>query len=298
MSEAKNHHYVPQFLLRQWLVTRNDNRVLAAYYLDAKSKQLRCHNTKSTQSFCSEDYLLTLEKSPIDKNGKSLGKDAIERHFFGRIDDFASRSINKILESKANIRNSEIRSHIARFLISLELRRPESLSAFRQAATELGAELNADPAIITSAKALGIQMRPTEYIEDIQRVSLHDNMLSVIQDAVNDKNVGTKLINLSWDVRQIADKNINFVLSDRPLIRIGSLESSSTFWALPLNPQTLIYAVKTAKNLGQIRNLSDLQLARHCNRSSCIQAEKYVFSSDEANEKWLVKYLAASVLNQ
>lgn len=82
MASAKpshNHHFVPKLLLRPWLIDGVQGHLdLHGYWWDPRKQRLVCKK-RGLNSFCCQLDLLTLRQH-------RLGRDAIERIFFGDVD--------------------------------------------------------------------------------------------------------------------------------------------------------------------------------------------------------------------
>jgi len=83
--EARKNHYVPQFLLEAWAI----DDILQGYWWNPWKSAL-VSKSRGPKAFCNQLDLLTL-------NRHALGRDAIERVFFGFIDTRGSLVYDKLL---------------------------------------------------------------------------------------------------------------------------------------------------------------------------------------------------------
>jgi hypothetical protein len=90
-NESHRHHYVPEFLLRPWLVEDRGQQLLRGYYWDDRRNQVVC-KARGLRSFCNQIDLLSLSQHP-------QGIDALERAFFGDVDDNGAKARDILVRS-------------------------------------------------------------------------------------------------------------------------------------------------------------------------------------------------------
>lgn len=123
-QEARDHHFVPMFLLRPWLVEGADGDLnLHGYWWDEKRAKLVCKR-RGLKSFCFQIDLLSLK-------AHNLGRDAIERLFFGEIDTKGAAARGVLLTDGAPKLSEDQRCDFARLLLSLDARRPTFVKRLR-----------------------------------------------------------------------------------------------------------------------------------------------------------------------
>jgi len=278
MNEAKDHHYVPRFLLRQWMIDEN----LHGYCWDTRNDRLYCKR-RGVNAFCYETDLFLLKDH-------ELGRDAIETKFFSPIDDRSAIVRDKVINCGINSLSDEERSDFARFLFSLEMRMPKVVGKLKSAADEWKEALNSDPAILTAIANLGSAATPVEMWEK-QRASLDDHALMLLQKLVDNSNLGPKIVNARWNVITLRPNEGTFALSDRPIIKNNGFEDDDGYWALPLDPTHLFVATPHARVMNALVRTSAQRIAKTLNPQSARQAWKYVFSIESRADEWVGKYL-------
>lgn len=280
--ESKEHHFVPKLLLRPWLVEAAENQFeLHGYWWDAR-RGLSCKR-KGLKGFCNQIDLLSLRSH-------SLGRDALERIFFGSIDSKGAIARDLLLENGPNRLDSQTRSDFARLLFSIEIRRPSIVKKLRMDGRAfLAEEIDADPDICQAMTEIGIELKPSEYLETRRGFHLEDRALGMIQSLIDNPNVGNRLINAHWSIKRINQNDGSLVLSDRPLIRIHGYDHPDATWALPLNPQIVFIACNSRKTMISLQEVPSGRFVKSMNRSSVFQAERFVFCSDASHEHWLEK---------
>ncbi|NIX77343.1 DUF4238 domain-containing protein [Microvirga terricola] len=284
MQEARNHHFVPKLLLRPWLIEESKRQLnLWGYYWDQKRKEIACKR-KGLDSFCCQIDLLSL-------SSHQLGRDAIERIFFGQIDTKGAVARNALLEFGPSKLDVEQRFDFARLIVSLESRRPTSVRMLRTTANSFSDLLDTDTEVRTHFEREGIDDKPSVYFEKISGSTIEDRILTVIQKITDSPRSYEPLLRTHWHLLRLGSGDGSFLLADRPLIRDGSIKDSSGVWALPLTPKIAFLASQNREALNRIERLSKFQVCRHVNIQSALQAERFVFSTETNNSKWLSKYL-------
>lgn len=245
--------------------------------------------TPRFESFCFQIDLLSLKDH-------KLGKDAIERSFFGEIDTKGAAARDVLLIDGAPNLSEDQRCDFARLLLSLDARRPAIVKRLRaEGASYLANGLDSDPRIRTAMANFGINEQPSSYVETELGWSLEDRALTTIQGLVDKPKIGKRLINAHWGVKRLGSFDDSFVLSDRPLIRIHGYDHPCAIWALPLIPKAAFIAANHHDNYERIMRTSATRFAKATNDSSSAQAERFVFSTEMHHEKWLSKRLRRSM---
>jgi hypothetical protein len=280
---AREHHYVPQFLLRPWAV----EGTMSGYWWDSRRGALACAR-KGPRAFCKELDLLTLHAHP-------LGRDAIEAKFFGEIDTKGAISRDLLIEHGPDKLTRDQRCDFARLLLSLEARRPANVAKLRgEVATGLSGGLDDDPDILAALAAEGVTEPPSAFYERAGGVAIGDEALTIIQGLVDNATVGGKLINCHWHAVRLGEFDGSLVLADRPLIRLRGYDHPGATWVLPLTPKAAFVAVNHGANLERVKRASPARFAKLTNISSANQVERYVFCVDTSHERWLGKYLSGA----
>jgi len=265
-------------------VEQDGHNNLYGYSWDTKTQKLACKK-KGLDAFCFQLGLLSLR---VHK----LGRDALERSFFGEIDGRGAEARDLLLENGPAKLSADHRCDFVRLLLSLDVRRPVNVERVRMEGRDYFAKgLNTDPQILAVMAEHGLHETPSDYVEKVLGASLEDRALSGIQRLVDNPTVGGVLINARWDLKKLGPSDGSFVLSDRPLIRIHGYNSPGATWVLPLTPKVAFFAVNHAENLAKLRSVPPHRFAKETNKSSTLQAERFVFSTDVHHETWLGKYL-------
>lgn len=289
-NEARKHHFVPKLLLRPWLHRNaNNQNVLCGYYWNDRRGQLdkKC---RGLDSFCFQLDLLMLKSHGV-------GRDAIERRFFGEVDTKGATARDILLRSGPQYLTGDQRCDFTRLLLSLDARRPDIVEKLREEGVQTyKTGLDSDPEILPAMMDAGIEEAPSSYYERTKGVSLEDAAVITIQRLVDNPEVGGRLINAHWYVKHLGEHDGSLVLADRPLIRIRGYDHPGAAWVLPLTPKAAFIAVNHTENLKRMQRVTPQRFAKQTNYSSARQAERFVFSVDDFHERWLVNHLAPKVV--
>jgi hypothetical protein len=284
--EPKRHHYVPEFLLRPWAKEwQPRQQLLRGFYWDKHKDGIR-YRDKGVGAFCYQMYLLTLKNRP---EGSRAG---LESAFFQAIDDKGKVALDALVERGPEALTNEERCDFVRLLLSLEYRRPKVVDRLRnEGAATLIAGLDKEPDFVANFKKRGIDGPPSEYAQAELGWSFEERALLIIQDLVDSREVGQRVLNAHWYVKRLRSNHGSFMLSDRPLIRVHGLDHEAATWFLPLSPKLGFFATMDARNLRLIKKGPANTVVHHGNIDAVRQAEKYVFSVDRHFPSSLSKYL-------
>lgn len=278
---TREHHYVPRFLLRPW--TRAGE--LWGYYRGTPHGDLRVKKL-GVGAFCKELDLLSLKAS-------GLRPDALEREFFGAVDDRGAKARVALLRDVASL-DADQRGDFGRLLLSLDARRPPIVAKLRtEGAAQLRASVDLDDEVIAAMQDHGITQTPSVYFEEQTGESLDDRALLMMQRLVDNRQVGGRLINAQWRVCSLGPDDGTFLLGDRPLIRTGGYSSDDCVWALPLSPSVVFIAANTVRVAAKLDRASRSELRHRINESTMNQIDRYVFMTDGSNLSFVEERFAA-----
>jgi hypothetical protein len=283
-SAARRHHFVPRFLMRPWLLDDDGHQNLHGYYFDHRRGELKVR-ARGLDAFCNRLDLLTLQRH-------QLGRDAIERVFFGEVDRLGAIARDLMVTRGPGVLSFEQRCDFARLMLSLEARRPTTVADLRNAYTEGASTIENDPSVIAAFEAAGIKESPMEWYQNQTGVWLADRALSLIQSFVDNANVGGRLVHATWAIMRLGQADVSLVLSDRPLVRLNPFNSPNAVWILPLTPKCIFLAANASATMSRIEAMTSNQFAKNVNAASVKQADQYAFAVDQTHEPLLRKWLS------
>ena len=281
-NPAIRHHYVPKALLRPWLVGESQNN-LTAFWWNHRSGQLD-RKYGGLKSFGYRDHLFTLGPG-------QTSPDALEKVFFGHIDDRGAKIRDKLLGQDRLSLDADERCDFARLLMSLDARRPENVAKLRASTETMRSGLDLDPKVGAALAAEGYDMPPSQFVEKVLNHSFDDGALLIIQRIVDNPEIGPRLINMHWQVKHIGNHDGKMILSDRPLIQIGGIDDPNTAWAMPLTPTCAFVACASRYADESVRRLTGQRFCKLLNVDSARQADRFAFTVDDGDARWLGRYL-------
>ena len=204
---SREHHFVPRFLLRRWAAGGGLTGVYWA--TDGRIRQRR----RGVAAFCKQLDLLTI-------NAHGLPPDALEKEFFGPLDDRGALVTKRLLRNGPGALTAEERSDFARFLLSLEARYPEHVAKLKsEGARALRNQLDSDPEVLQALAEPGEVRKASAILEEDMRLDFASRALLVVQLWVENPKVGGRLINATWRVYHMRDSDGTLILGERPLFR-------------------------------------------------------------------------------
>ena len=263
-----------------------DNNLRGLWW-DQQKRLLRC-KAKGVGAFCFQLDLLTTKT----RRGMS---DQLERDF-EQIDTPGIVARDRISNGGPHSLSLEGRCHFARLLMSLECRRPSNVAKIRTAALTAGKLLDSDPEVLQAFQQEGIEIRPSTWYaqEALDGPLSESSFVELMRAVVDHAPTGKKLINGRWARIDFDSRHGTLVLSDRPLLAVGSIVSNEEkwIWATPLSPTSLFVAASDPKTMSSLAQHSRRQLLKMVNRTSVWNAERFVFVADGSHNHWVAKYLS------
>ncbi len=254
------------------------------FWWDIRGPKLACKSL-GLKGFCNRLGLLSLQ-------AHHLGRDALEKIFFGEIDTKGAAARDILLQSGPGKMTAEQRCDFARLLLSLVVRRPATVGRLRTTVPDfLRAELDSDSELRTALSAEGIGKPPSTYVEEELGWSLADHALMIVQPLVDEPKVVRRLVNAYWAVKRIDPSENPLVLSDRPLIKPPDYDHPNAVWMLPLTPHAMFIICNDRSVLQVLLGLSTQRFVKDANKSSVVQADHFVFCVDKSHERLLMKHL-------
>jgi uncharacterized protein DUF4238 len=272
MSHPKRqrHHYIPKFYLRQW--TGPDGRVCE--FSQRYKGIVRPRMTHPAGTGYVEN-LYTLAGFPAET------AQLIEDKFFRAADQLASDALKIILNSNISEMSVDVRSGWSRFILSLIHRNPDKIAWIKtEVQRRLAAGLQEVKANYENFRRPSDPPTLEEYIALNGANSEAKGFAMLLQSIVDSQNVGAYINGMRWSVLTIENPTHTLLTSDRPVITSDGIKYAHSYIIVPLNPFSLFLAVNTIQQEQHIRNLPVMDFAREVNNIVCKQAQKYVYSTD------------------
>jgi Protein of unknown function (DUF4238) len=278
MGDPKRHHYVPRFLLAGWCGT--DGK-LACYARKGGRLVIDRHTPEHTAF---ETNLYAIEALP------EADRQFVEREVMSRVDEPASAVLKRLLAGELHKLGSDERTNCARFMLAQWLRSPEEIAKLRQQGREIILkELERNPeeylAVKGSAPEETLQEWTEARIKGLDEIATMTQMLPM---GINNEGPGSIIINMRWEVIDLAASTVDLLTSDRPVMRFQGLKSRDCMIMIPLGPRRLFVATHYDRGLQRQR---PKLVARAANMSTVRAAHARVYGTSSQHRALLEKYL-------
>jgi Protein of unknown function (DUF4238) len=264
------HHYVPQFLLKQWAT----NGRFVAYYFETASGKVIENGKAAVASACQIADLNTYFGVGTSQ------RDFPETGFFTpRVDTPAATALQVMLEKGVSALTSAQRMDWARLLVSFAVRTPETLREMGPRETKKAFEL-------VKATAKGppdAEHRVSALIQKNMRTFERNFPLNIAMDLSTDPEKLATVDHMTWWIRRWSRSKI--LIGDRPLLTFPRLShpcgiplnDPSCLIALPIAPTAVFFASANEKTKNRARKMTLSKIAIAVNeetiwRSTCIYA--------------------------
>lgn len=277
------HHYIPEFYTKRW--TGPDNTLCV--FMDRGDGQIVARR-KSPKGTGYVKHLYRL-------GGFDPSEDQqVEQRFFQPMDSKAADALC-LLENCEPVLDSNVRAAWAHFILSLMLRCPEDLAAFRQIWPR-----------VLAAPAPGVEERYQQTREDGQPATFaafvadrplpqrEKELFEAYTHLISHERIGPYIASMHWCVVVLQDTEYELLTSDRPVAIPYPLLEDSAFIGIPIGPRKLFLALKHKRPLGlnhiRQRNL----LVRQFNSYSVGAAVKFVYGRTDTQLGFVRAYFGES----
>lgn len=281
-----DHHYVPQFYLRQW--TDPDGRLPNYRWLRGRVIPGFIKSTKGTGF---EPGLYARQHVPEEE------KDKVETEFFQKLDDRASIIHGKLMRMEKFTFTSEERHDWAIFLAAANARTPDVIARLRQIADEaLTRDLNDKPEALEKALGKPPPFTLLEWAKKNAPGELANFHLRLLFRHVTDEKLIQTYMDMDWTVHPIAPRQSEVLTCDRPLWYLENPEHLLFTVMLPLSPRRVFIAAKNLMLASDFTALPPRQQVRRINESVFNRADERVYG--RANLDYATKLFRQGKRNQ
>lgn len=282
MQIARKQHYIPQFYLKRWAI---DGKLVEFSRPNPKSREVKPHR-KPPKGTAWKEGAYDFEGLPPEK------RHYLEKVFFHLVDSKAADALVIIENGRGNW-TDELRQAWAMFLISLIVRHPADIAAFKAVYRRDFKEISgAEEVSYQNARSPDDPATIEEYYETLGTDFFANLAVNNIPELINHERSVADLMNMHWLVAEPA-ANGYFLTSDRPTIR-SFLGFSNSHWVLPIGPRKLFVAAK-AKTYGEaIVEVVGRNAWKEINRQVLRPAVALGFADNERHLPLFQKHLAAA----
>ncbi|MBN9546952.1 MAG: DUF4238 domain-containing protein [Alphaproteobacteria bacterium] len=267
------HHYIPEFYTKRW-ATASD-KLICQFALHPEGVSPK---RKSPAGVGFEEDLYAIPGAPQSVSSH------LEAHFFRVTDQEGSDALNMLLSGRLNDMTSEQKSGWARFIMSTLHRNPQKIRWYGKVWAGMHAEAaeNARREIEENNGDLG-QLGDFEHTFAV-------SFVRVLQTIMDSTLIGQHLINMRWMVIELHEYK-RLLTSDRPLLRTNGIGNPDAQIGFPLSPSHLFVAANNDRALQQVASINAKDLSRQVNHHIVIQAERYVYAADDAQQSFVTNRL-------
>jgi len=264
-NSPKNHHFVPQFLLRYW---------------SDKNGNLRCWRRRGgvVESFSSTPRKVMRENHLY--SARHVRDRAKYEKAFSAIEAAAAKSLSKMLApGRLFLDENEVYAW-AIFLLAQRARTPDKISWAEQQTRKLFKDILGRPDPEFSAVKPDQKFETLlDYMNENRRDIAENFHLDATMKIIHKKENLQPLVKMNWFVRRSYGKPI--ILSDNPLVLIGSLHHGECVMLLPISPSVVFFATTNSDLKSKIEFEDGRAAATRINDAQAVQAQRLVIGDVE-----------------
>jgi len=271
LQAPKSHHFTPIFYLKEWAV---DGRVTRYY----RPKDVVVASRIAPKNTGYEDHLYTLHGVPPEQ------QEFLETQLFSPVDSRAA-IVHQLLLSGNLVRlTNEQRADWARFMMSMQLRSPFSLSELQRLADQnLRMNLQPDDAEYTAIRKPGEPKNIYDWTAKYQPHVIEEAHKHFLPGLIDHEELGQYLVNMNWNTIDVSTASLTLLTSDRPFIHTHGWKDPRTVLHFPLSPRRLFIATNGRVRTIQVMMTSPTELVKLVNNQIVGCAVDFVIGTDNSH---------------
>jgi len=277
-----DHHYLPIFYLSRWQGPKNQ---VVRYY---RPHDRVIASAISPPNTAFEPRLYTLEGFPKEM------QQAIEREYMAPVvDNCAADALEILITRNRAAMTAKVREAWTRFLLSLQLRDPQSLIEIQKySLAVLRANMSKLDAEYDATKRTCDPATPYEYVEKHAPHLLENIGKTFLPELIDHKKIGTHIMRMFWWTLDLSSSKVDLLTADRPVLRYERLAHRDCLITLPLSPSSLFVAANRHDIVDQILRRHTLtDIAKKANSDVVARASKHVYGKTDAHVRFVEKRL-------
>ncbi len=269
-----DHHYIPQFLLHEWTVDGKLHR----FQKPTPGKIVE--HRKPTRAVGFRERLYEIPEYPPET------AQSIEQGFMKTLDDTAAIAHKLLLAKNFVDLDQAHRSAWTRFLLSLMLRTPDNLAAYKAGFAAVYDTPTSDvQAKYEAQKAPHDPPTAEEFLKLHQPMAPLTAALTQLPHVMQNKGLGQHIIRMRWSVAEITRGA--FLISDEVLITSNGLGKDDGHIAMPISPTKLFIATNNEKTLDTIIGMGDRELVKTANAQIVGRAKHFVGAHNTLQKRFI-----------
>ena len=204
------------------------------------------------------------------------------------MDNEAAVVRDKLLDGQLAALSQEERCAWVRFIMSLRLRQPSIVNLLRDGAQQtLRKKLAEAPEEYESIAVSGSFPTLEEWTEAVFPGAIENFGLSFFHELINDEAIGTKLLHLRWWIWKFDEQDHRLLLGDNPCVFAGGIDNPNLAVMLPISPKAAFIATRGETLAQELSRANGKRLSCNFNDATVRQAERYVYSVNDASRKFI-----------
>jgi hypothetical protein len=286
MNEPRDHHYLPQFYLRNWCAPDG----LLVRYLRTQAKGVVDKRVSpKTTAYRKDLYALSNVRDEI--------KQFVEKHVTAQIDHRGASALQKMTDTRsADSLTGEDRLAWVQFLVSLPIRNPDAVADIKETTTEQLMEkaitmaAKDDPDLAKDASFKAEFLQSVEEDPEASFLSANSGLL-VIMELMSNPEYHEIFLKMEWWVHDFSNSGISLITCDRPFVNARGLSHPRCLIYLPIGPYLGFFASPDPIKRSQISRQNRKFVGKTMNRWEASQAADYIYASDRKHTPLAKKYL-------
>jgi hypothetical protein len=280
-GKGPKHHYVPVFYTKQWAGLRER---LCEYSRPRPGGEVKPRRTHPDGT----GFVRGLNTIP---NCKPEIAEHLEEVFLKRADSWAAKCLWMLNSENGAIWTSKYRSAWSRFILSLMFRNPEYVRRISSKVAEFFHP--SSPDIEKTYQEVRKHDQPKTYAEYLagEYNPVGRGTAVAVQRMIDSPNLGAFINAMRWGVIDLGELQYGFMTSDRPILMTDGIASSGGQIVLPIGPTALFIATTSVETEDMIRSITPRDLVTQVNDRVCLQAQKYVYYTDDRYINFVEKRL-------
>ncbi|ESX07227.1 hypothetical protein X769_07620 [Mesorhizobium sp. LSJC268A00] len=271
-KDPRKHHFVPKFYLESWV--SSEDHQLEEFKRNYGGQIVSRRWGPGGTGFKKDLYAMP----GVPKAERQI----VERTFMSMVDTTAADAYRELLQGRIP-QTLKGRVAWARFMLSLLIRNPDEISAFKQFVSkswtrprpEVQAKyvLFKKPGDPDSAGEFLLNKDPT--------MPLRTAILSATNTITN-PTILDGFLKMQWHVADLSSLTTRLLTSDRPLYMTDGISRPDGHMFLPLSPTHLFVAASYSSGMDKITRAPRSKLLRTSNMAVVQQAQEWVYAVDNS----------------
>jgi hypothetical protein len=270
-DSSQDHHYLPQFYLRQWA---GEDQRLCRFSRPQPGKPKIVAKRVAPKGTGFEPDLYAYPK------GSSDDKHAIE-HELAKFDSQASNAVAfAITDPSDGEWKDELRRSWSRFLLCQILRTPEDVALIKEVNAKAYCDL--DPQEVARRSGHSVE-KVIEHQKNVSRSFIDAGALDSLLKMMDHENITARISQMVWSCFQVPKDARSLLTSDRPVWMSTLLSDADALILMPIGPRLLFVAhgqpTQELRPIQELVERSNLLVTEH--------ARRYVYGADDSQERFV-----------